>query len=667
MKDIKQSLPSSRAKNVLGQVLDEWSERNGHSKILAGLTQLVWEREPVDIATFITHKDYLNRPKFWPIWLKDLEAFFNREHWLAILRGAIGCGKTTFADVALAYMTYQLSCLRDPAAAYGLLPGSTVALIMVSINLKQAQRVLFKRLKVMLEASPYFRDTFPARWRILTELRFPKSIWVAPVASNEQNVLGENVFGGALDESNFMPVIEESKRAKFGTQGVYDRAQVLFDALRRRMLSRFPGMPGRFILLSAEQYPEDFMDRTCRRYRDDPEVLIRQYTAWETRPRAEWYGPASFNVEVGSEIRATRILTGSETDIVGEVIQDIPVEFKKEIEDDPEGATRDILGRSTLALAPFITDRQSIRDAIDPDREHPMSDTETTLRDGVHFIWERMCQQVKDKEGKVVWLPRWHPNKMRYIHIDLGLTNDRAGLAMGCGAGVMEVKRRVLTEDVTKVEYMTEQVPALWYDFLLSVKAPPFEQIQFADIRTVIYELVKHGFRIGKISFDSFGSISEIQILTQKGFDVEKLSVDTSMDPYLFYRAALHERRAKYYAHPVLLKETVQLEYRKIKNKVDHSPQGSKDLSDAAAGVAHWVHVLGMEAPPIVMKGLAENAPQEALFDVGDDCAQKGCTNKAIVRGYCRAHWDELEAAKKEELTADRTEQIWSLPETLEY
>jgi hypothetical protein len=279
MKDIKQSLPSSCAKNVLGRVLDEWSEGSGRSKTLEGLSRLVYEREPVDVATFVTSKDYLNTPTFWPVWLKDLEEFFQQEHWLAILRGAIGSGKTTFADVALAYMIYQLSCLRDPAAAYGLLPGSTVALIMVSINMKQAQRVLFKRLKVMLEASPYFRDVFPARWRILTELRFPKSIWVAPVASNEQNVLGENVFGGALDESNFMPVIEESKRAKFGTQGVYDRAQVLFDALRRRMLSRFPGMPGRFILLSAEQYPEDFMDRTCRRYRDDPEVLIRQYTA----------------------------------------------------------------------------------------------------------------------------------------------------------------------------------------------------------------------------------------------------------------------------------------------------------------------------------------------------------------------------------------------------
>jgi adenylate kinase family enzyme len=456
MKKIERSLSIPSERDALGQVLGEWSGGHVRSKTLEDLSRWIYEREPVDVATFVTSKDYLNKPTFWPVWLKDLEEFFQKEHWLAILRGAIGSGKTTFADVALAYMIYQLSCLRDPAAAYGLLAGSTVALIMVSINMKQAQRVLFKRLKVMLEASPYFRETFPARWAILTELRFPKSIWVAPVASNEQNVLGENIFGGAADEGNFMPVIEDSKQAKGGQQGVYDRAQVLFDAIRRRMLSRFPGMPGRFILLSAEQYPEDFIDRTCRRYQDDPEVMVRRYTQWETRPREQYYSQASFAVEVGTEIRPTRILTGSETDIVGEVIKDIPIELKKEIEDDPEGATRDILGRSTLALTPFITDRQSIRDAVDPERVHPMTDTETTLRDGVAFVWERLCERGRDQDGNEVWHPRWHPDRLRYVHIDLGLTNDRAGLAMGCCVGTMEMRRRVPTEDVTKVEYTTE-------------------------------------------------------------------------------------------------------------------------------------------------------------------------------------------------------------------
>jgi hypothetical protein len=331
-------------------------------------------------------------------------------------------------------------------------------------------------------------------------------------------------------------------------------------------------------------------------------------------------------------------------------------EYRKEFEDDPDGATRDIAGRSTLTLAPFITDRQSIRDALDPDRLHPMTDTVTTLRDGVQFVWERLCVKLPDG----TWQPKYHPEKQRFIHIDLGLSHDWAGLAMGCCPGTTEVERRIETDDANRVEYTKERVPLVWYDFLLSVKAPPFEQILFSDIRTVIYELVNHGFRIQKISFDSFGSISEIQILQQKGYDVEKLSVDTSMDPYLFLRTALQERRVRYYEHPVLLKELVQLEHHKARKKIDHGPNGSKDLTDGAAGVAHWVHALGMTAEPVVLMGLAENAPN-ARIDARDDCRAKDCTRKAEIRGYCKDHWNALAQETKDELIDDRSAQIWSM------
>ncbi len=332
-------------------------------------------------------------------------------------------GQDTFADVALAYILYQLSCLRDPAASYGLMAGSMVALICVSVNMSQAQRVIFKRLRQLLEPSPYFKRYFPADFQAQKELRFPKAVWLAPVASSEQNVIGENVFGGVIDEANFQPVVENSKQGR-GKGAVYDHAQVLFDALRRRMKSRFLGMPGKFMLVSSEQYPEDFIDRVSKQYADDPGVMVRQYAQWETRPKTFYQGE-TFQIEVGTDIRTTRILTGSEIDIVGEVM-DVPIEFKRDFQTDPDGATRDIAGRSTLALMPFITDRQSIQDALDRSRQHPMTDTETTLQDGVRFVWERICERLPDDDhGNEVWRPKWFPERPRYVHIDLGLVNDK--------------------------------------------------------------------------------------------------------------------------------------------------------------------------------------------------------------------------------------------------
>ena len=658
------SLRSDEERAAFEQILAEL--REGKSQTLETLRSAVYERTPVDIVTFIEHPDYLDKQnEVWPILMDELVKFFHEgDKYLGILRGSLGWGKTSFADIALAYILYQLSCLRNPSSAYGLLANDTVALICVSVSKYQAKRVMFKRLRQLMKKSPYFTDVFPPQdMEAQEELRFPKSVWLAPVSSTEQGVIGENVFGGVMDEANFQPVVQDSKLRR-GKGQVYDHAQVIFDALYRRMKSRFPGLPGKFMIVSSEQYPDDFVDRTCKKFRDDPGVQIMHYSMWETRPKTAYAGP-TFKVEIGTDIRPTRILTGSETDVVGEVME-VPAEYEKDFRDDPDGATRDIAGRSTLALIPFITDRQSIQDALDKTRLHPMTNTKTTLQDGVKWIWERLATRMPDDdEGHEVWQPKWFPERPRFVHIDLGLTNDRAGVAMGCCCGVDTQVRKVESED-GKIELLPERVPIVWYDFLLSVEAPPFGQIQFSDIRAVLYALVKHGFRLQKVSYDSFGSISEIQELMRKGYDVEKLSVDTSMDPYLYFRSALQERRAKYYEHPILLKEAVQLEHNKIRKKVDHPSYagGSKDLADAAAGVAHWVHQLGMSSPPVVTKGLSVNAQQDSPVEAKPDCLQKGCKEKAEVRGYCRKHWEALQEAERTRLTHDersREEQIWSM------
>ena len=87
LKVVDSSLRTENEHRLFGELL---TDVNG----LDRLRGLVFERKPVDVATFVTHKDYLNKPDFWPIWLKDLETFFNEEHYLGILRGSIGCGRS---------------------------------------------------------------------------------------------------------------------------------------------------------------------------------------------------------------------------------------------------------------------------------------------------------------------------------------------------------------------------------------------------------------------------------------------------------------------------------------------------------------------------------------------------------------------------------------------
>jgi hypothetical protein len=61
-------------------------------------------------------------------------------------------------------------------------------------------------------------------------------------------------------------------------------------------------------------------------------------------------------------------------------------------------------------------------------------------------------------------------------------------------------------------------------------------------------------------------------------------SVDTNPGPYTEYKQSIKEERLFMPEHPVLQKETKKLIRDAKKDKVDHPPKCSKDVSDAVAG-----------------------------------------------------------------------------------
>src|SRR6478735_239015 len=56
----------------------------------------------------------------------------------AMVTGAIGIGKTTFASIALPYMAHWVLCLRNPQDYFELMPGSKIAFMQMSTSEKQA-------------------------------------------------------------------------------------------------------------------------------------------------------------------------------------------------------------------------------------------------------------------------------------------------------------------------------------------------------------------------------------------------------------------------------------------------------------------------------------------------------------------------------------------------
>jgi hypothetical protein len=63
-------------------------------------------------------------------------------------------------------------------------------------------------------------------------------------------------------------------------------------------------------------------------------------------------------------------------------------------------------------------------------------------------------------------------------------------------------------------------------------------------------------------------------------------SMDTDTGPYDLLKQAFYDGRVKCPKHDKALKECLTIEFDAKHQKIDHPPQGSKDVSDAMAGVA---------------------------------------------------------------------------------
>lgn len=560
---------------------------DGSDDIVQAMMGEEYEQVPVDPETFFTDPYYLGRTgaDIYPKLLDDLIEIFTGDYTEIILGGSIGWGKSTITEFGLLRLAYEVLCLRDPQRSFGLMGGSSIVITNISVTERQAKKAIFAGMLTKIRQSPFFKENFPYDKNVLSELRFPKSVTIQPGASTDSSILGLNVIGGALDEGNFMPVTESKTmiaKLKGGKAGVYDKAESLYTAMLRRMKSRFLNrgkLPGKLFSISSAQYPGDFIDRRIKAGLSDPSVFVRNYALWEVK--REQYSPRVFQVEVGTDLQGSRILTGEEDPetVVGQVIE-VPEDFLMDFEKDLDGSIRDVAGIATLTVDQYIKNFSKVIECIDDDRKHAYTSESTTLRDG-HKLY-RKAYLKPDEEGKPIL--RLNPEAIRVAHIDPSLRRDSTGLAVGHIEDMVKVLRR--REDGSTTE---EWAPKIVYDLLLEIKPPKGGEIDFASVRDVIYGLKKDGMDIQVVTMDTWQSAEPLQQFRKRGYMTDHLSVDRTNDPYDTLKQAFYEGRVNMYRYPPVLSELRRLEIDRQKNKIDHPDNGSKDISDAMAGVAYML------------------------------------------------------------------------------
>ena len=604
-KELEGLTPSERA--TLDLLLKEIQGKTAskEKKLIDILGSAEYKIPPVDIETFVKDPYYLGHScdNIYPRLLDDLMELFDGGFYETVLTGSIGWGKTFLASIGICRILYELSCMKDPHASFGLARDTNISLVCFSVNEDLARKVAYENIVTKIKASPYFQENFPFE-PTKKELRFPSNVWVAPRASTDTSALGLNVISFLMDEGNFM----QTKKTVVGDES---RAETIYNTIKRRIKSRFERqgrLPGMIFIVSSKQSNDDFTAKRIQESMDDPTIFVRDYAAWDVRPE-DYARSKRFWVLCGSAETTSKILTDEEAlqykDNVpdGVVLIDVPEDFRRDFEKDLEGSIRDIAGVATVAIHPFIQRREKIRDAIDPTMQHPFSTLVYDMSKGGTFMWSNMTAPQQERgPGRVEFArmrPRINPTKARHIHIDIGLKKDALGLCMAHVSGWRDVIRR--TDD--KREFV-ERAPTYVVDLLLRVVPPIGGEVLLSEVRHLVYDLSAHGYMITTVTLDQFQSADSMQAFSAKGYHSQLVSVDSTPAPYDNLKTALYEERIKYYGYQPLLDELTLLEEDLSGNrrKIDHPKKGSKDVADALAATLYTLSQQKLTEPLPILK-----------------------------------------------------------------
>lgn len=547
-----------------------------------------WMR-PANIREFVG-PGYLNERNVRPGIMQALVDTFGEEvnpysispKRKVVITGAIGIGKSTYAAIALCYMVHWVKCLKNPKEFYNLSEDSIIGFMMMSTTEKLAREVIFQKVKRRIEKSEWFqKHTEIENQKLERQMRFVGDIWIVPGSSEETSFEGYDILGGIVDEGDSHKVTERKNYAMAGYTTIESRIKSRFTDFKAKKHR------GLIICIGQSKSKSGFMMTKFREFEKSPDGVALRLSLWESYG---WYNYTKDPNDVDRGIETAerdsfyydqrkRLLLSKEAAalVMNNNMIEVPNAYREEFEADPVKALRDLGGIPPEVEDPFISQVDRILSSQEKWHER-VGVEESPAGHGNHL-------------SQIV-LPTWFRpvgisgDYRRVIHIDTAYSaeGDALGFAMG---HVPE-----------KVERHGNERPIIVFDLLMRLQATSAQEINFGEVREFIYKLRDdYGFEIDMVTIDGFNSMDFIQQLRKNKIKSDYLSVDKSKAPYEDLRDVIHEKRCEFpfYMVPYHRGDTALTniaykelsEVRDVGRKIDHPADGSKDVADAMAGVAH--------------------------------------------------------------------------------
>lgn len=480
---------------------------------------------------------------------------------LIIDNSTLGTGKSMSVILSMLYTLVTLECFNPPHYIFNNIdPATPIILYLISARPNITKAQLYQPLRDLVDSMPFFKGRYNTDMSKSIEM-LNKVQMVQAQSNNPNQFLSLAIIRAVMDEANFFEHVTTSKRAGYGERE-FDQAEKIYEALQSRYTSRFGGCNlGGLIVCSSPLHENDFVSKlhtklNAGQYKMNYRYILNRQ--WDVKPLETFEKDGWFYFTPQNEKTKAGFYYDSEPP---QGAYKVPMMFEPDFSLNPVKAQRDHLGIRTTALSPFIKDIYTVSNAVRTD------DYGCTTRQDYILALGHGYPSVDLK--KLI-----NPKAPRFIHLDLSLTGDRAGIAM---------------VHIGETVYINGQpVPTIYTDFAISVTPTEKNRIRIHEIRSFIEKMSEEGINIAHVSSDRFQSEELRGILMDKGIPTSLLSVDRNEEePYQQLRLLFEQQRITIPDNELLVRELQTLEevvLSKGRIKVDHSPSGSKDVSDALCG-----------------------------------------------------------------------------------
>jgi hypothetical protein len=536
-----------------------------NEKILQVTAKLLgYKRMPADIRTFVTDPYYLGlkigvKGGLFTRWMEILEDVFptpiHTRYPYLVFSGAIGIGKSFVSLIIAKYMLHRLDCLDDMYASLGIAKNKEVYFDFVHTNTTNAYNTFIYPMRPENQTSPYFNNLYsnhPIKWIIDGE--------------QSNNTIGKDVIFYCFSEANFAKN-KEKMRLKINDG---------FTRLKSRFASVLPYW-GVIIIDTSARDDSSLADDFIQNNYLGSQVKVVRDSQWEFKKCIPglYFNHGSFWVYAGDAINTPFIITDKEKQITDRMDPDrvieVPNELKSDFQTDITKALQDLAGISTRSTNKYLEDPTNFMKCI----KFP-SLNKDVIQVEFNDIGDKILNHLQDA---IFRIPR---DRTIFIHLDLGITSDYTGMAVG-------YFDRWVEYDGKEVKQPVFTIPVA-----VAISRYKGQQTSILHIYNFIMDLRKMGYQIGYVTFDTYQSRQLEQDLERENIPVKFQSVDKTDTAHNYFKNMVSRLLVELPENQRMINEFLELE--RSGHKYDHPKvsmyggPGHKDISDAVVGVVHSIY-----------------------------------------------------------------------------